>query len=408
VSEPQPELKIKDYPNFSVSSMMPIRLFKASSFNAEALRSYYHDRPGLDSLSFAEQWQSLCADLLVGTDFWQAGLEESGRFEVFETVLNCDPLQKAWARENRVSGGRKDIVLAQAEAWRPEVFFSHDFETLDSKFRSEVRRRVPSVALIFGWDGIARNDAAFFTGCDLMLSCIPHVVDFYKSQGIEGELFPYSFHEKTGNMILRGRDLYPMTFAGSIQLKSRLHFQRAEYLYQAARKLPLRLQASGSVANWQWTHRDQRRRLRHFQFRQAWMTHFLGKVNQGALFGLPMFQFLADSGITLNIHIDAARGQASNMRLFEATGAGACLLTDWQEDLSNYFEPDVEVATYRSPEELIRKARFLMEHPEERQRIAKAGQARTLRDHTFCQRAHLLADIITRHRPKTGGKPLRS
>jgi len=374
--------------------MAPIRLFKASSFNAEALRNHYLSRPGLESMSFADQWRSLTDELLVGTDFWQAGLEESGRFDVFETVLNCDPLQNAWAREHRVSCDKRGVLMAQIEAWSPTVLFSHDFEFLDAKFRRDVRRQVPSIQLIFGWDGIGRNDANFFAGCDLMMSCIPHVVEYYSSQGITAKLFPYSFNEKIGNRISRHREPYPVTFAGSIQLKSRLHFQRAEYLYRAAKELPLRLQAAGSVTRWRWSEREQRRRIRHLEFRQAWITHALGRRNQGPLFGLPMFQFLADSGITLNIHIDAARGQASNMRLFEATGVGACLLTDWQEDLGNYFEPGVEVATYRDPDDLVRVAKFLIENPEERDRIAKAGQARTLRDHTFRQRAGLLAEIL--------------
>jgi spore maturation protein CgeB len=76
---------------------------------------------------------------------------------------------------------------------------------------------------------------------------------------------------------------------------------------------------------------------------------------------------------------------------------GACLLTDWQSDLSNYFEPDVEVATYRNSRELVERARHLLNSPLEREEIARAGQRRTLRDHTFRRRAAVLEAILRDH-----------
>ena len=49
------------------------------------------------------------------------------------------------------------------------------------------------------------------------------------------------------------------------------------------------------------------------------------------------------------------------MRLFEATGAGACLITDRKVNLPAMFEPDVEVVTYSSVEECSEKVRYLLE-----------------------------------------------
>jgi spore maturation protein CgeB len=97
----------------------------------------------------------------------------------------------------------------------------------------------------------------------------------------------------------------------------------------------------------------------------------------------------------LNTHIDASAHSASNMRLYEATGVGSCLLTDWKNNLADLFEPGTEVVTYRSAAECIDKARYLLAHDEQRQRIAAAGQARTLRDHTVAQRVAQLHDLIS-------------
>lgn len=86
------------------------------------------------------------------------------------------------------------------------------------------------------------------------------------------------------------------------------------------------------------------------------------------------------------------------MRLYEATGAGAMLLTDWKENLPEMFEPGKEVATYRTPEECAEQIRYYLRHEEKRKKIAAAGQQRTLRDHTYCQRAEELVDIVKRYR----------
>jgi spore maturation protein CgeB len=112
------------------------------------------------------------------------------------------------------------------------------------------------------------------------------------------------------------------------------------------------------------------------------------------LFGLEMFQKLHDSKLTLNTHIDISSASASNMRLYEATGVGTCLLTDWKENLRDLFELEAEVVSYQSAEDCIEKVRYLLDHEDERRAIAAAGQRRTLRDHTFSQRAEQIHGLI--------------
>ncbi|MFO0210108.1 MAG: glycosyltransferase, partial [Pseudanabaena sp.] len=84
----------------------------------------------------------------------------------------------------------------------------------------------------------------------------------------------------------------------------------------------------------------------------------------------------------------------SNMRLFETTGVGSCLITDWKQNINDLFEPDREVVTYRSSSECIEKVKWLLSNPLEAEKIAKAGQHRTLKDHTFDIRSVQLDLII--------------
>jgi spore maturation protein CgeB len=106
-----------------------------------------------------------------------------------------------------------------------------------------------------------------------------------------------------------------------------------------------------------------------------------------------MYRVLQRSKITLNHHGDAPP-YASNMRLFEATGVGTMLITDWFDNLPELFEPEKEVVAFRSPEECIDKVRFYLAHDDARRRIAAAGQARCLREHTYEQRARAMLDVF--------------
>lgn len=112
------------------------------------------------------------------------------------------------------------------------------------------------------------------------------------------------------------------------------------------------------------------------------------------IYGLRMYQTIRDSQVTLNIHADSSDRYASNMRLFEVTGAGGCLLTDWKPNLGEIFQIDEEVVSFRSAGECVEKARWLLEHPVEAAAIARAGQKRTLNEHTYINRAQQLRDIL--------------
>jgi SAM-dependent methyltransferase len=85
------------------------------------------------------------------------------------------------------------------------------------------------------------------------------------------------------------------------------------------------------------------------------------------------------------------------MRLFEATGCGALLVTDYKDNLNELFEIGKEVVAYRSPEECAALIKYYLAHPDEAREIAWAGQQRTLREHTYTARMEQTAEILRRH-----------
>ncbi|MGA2094338.1 MAG: glycosyltransferase, partial [Sedimentisphaerales bacterium] len=123
----------------------------------------------------------------------------------------------------------------------------------------------------------------------------------------------------------------------------------------------------------------------------------LRQRHHGEVWGLDMFATLAHSRITVNRHLDVAENYANNMRLFEATGCGAMLVTDYKDNLNELFEIGSEVVAYRSPEEAAALITYYLQHPKEAQEIARKGQQRTLRDHTYTQRMKQTVEILNRH-----------
>jgi hypothetical protein len=74
------------------------------------------------------------------------------------------------------------------------------------------------------------------------------------------------------------------------------------------------------------------------------------------------------------------------LREFEAPMAGAFYVTEWIEELADYYEIGREIVCYRSLDELVDLCRHYLDHETERERIRRAGHARARRDHTWQRR----------------------
>ncbi len=89
----------------------------------------------------------------------------------------------------------------------------------------------------------------------------------------------------------------------------------------------------------------------------------------------------------LNVSRDsmAANGFSPATRVFEAAGAGACLITDAWEGVEQFLEPDAEVLVARDGQEVADQLSALT--PDRAREIGEAARRRVLADHTYAQRA---------------------
>lgn len=83
-----------------------------------------------------------------------------------------------------------------------------------------------------------------------------------------------------------------------------------------------------------------------------------------------------------------------NMRHFEALGSGAFLLTDNIPPEENVFEEGTHFVGYNNLDEMIEKAKYYLEHDEEREKIAKAGYAEAISKHTYMHRVQAVLQTI--------------
>ncbi len=107
--------------------------------------------------------------------------------------------------------------------------------------------------------------------------------------------------------------------------------------------------------------------------------------------------FNASAKAVLNVARDsmAAVGFSPATRVFEAAGAGACLITDAWEGIALFLEPGAEVLVARDGQEVAELMQALT--PERARAIGAAGRRRVLAEHTYAQRA-VIVDRLLRER----------
>jgi hypothetical protein len=369
-----------------------MRVLIVDTYYSDFLSTLYAQSPDLALQPYSEQWRSLMDQCFGTADFYSTNLNALGH-EATEVVLNCEPLQRQWAKQNRLSLDRGwtivrrrgvvpwprrtpppdwhyAVLMAQVKQFSPDVLYVQDMNDMSPAFLREVR---PLVKLIVGQIACPIMEAADFKDYDLILSSFPHYVDQFRRNGLTSEYFKLSFEPRVLEGLTK-EPAYDAVFVGSLSTN---HAERIQFLEQVASLTPLEVWGPGVEA----LTRESPLRQRHHG--DAWARE--------------MYRVLSQAKLALNYHLDSADVYANNMRLFEATGVGTLLITDWKVNLSEMFEPGKEVVTYRTPEECAELIEYYLDHPDERAAIAQAGQRRTLQEHTFYHRMQELSAILERH-----------
>lgn len=333
----------------------------------------YGRQEGLGDKPYKKQMRQLIDFRFGDSDFYSEGLKKAG-WRSDDLIANCSPLQKAWAHENGLDSGSLSLVFEQAKHYRPDCVYLQNLGMGTKEFLATIRSYTD---LIIGQIAYPLPERTDLSGFDIIFSSFPHFVDRFRKIGITAYYQPLAFEPRVLKSITKfaySKRPVECSFVGGI---SPMHGKSYQLLETLAAQVPMDFWGYGAET--------------------LPPDSAIRSCHHGEVWGLEMFYLLGASKITINRHIDVAENYANNMRLFEATGCGALLITDYKDNLSDLFEIGEEIVVYHSPEECIELVRYYLSHPDEAEKIAKAGQARTLRDHVYEKRMEQTAKILSRH-----------
>jgi spore maturation protein CgeB len=370
-----------------------VRIAVVDTYYQAFLDRHYETSRGLSRRPYREQLDSLMECCFGTSDAYSRHLTELGH-EAIDLVANCLPLQERWAAEHGRPGRLRrlagllprmparmtllqEVAIAQIEAHEADVVYAQDLSFFD---RSNLDRLRGQGRLVAGQIASGIPAEELIRGFDLLLTSFPQYPERFRSMGVESEYLPIAFYARVLDR-LRAQGIEPDpgadrphggVFVGG--LDPAVHRARVELLERVAREVPLDV----------WGYGGERLPA----------GSALRRAYRGNAWGIEMYRVLAKSRVVLNRHIRFAEGFANNMRLFEATGVGALLLTENAPNLTELFRPGHEVLSYDGAEDLMEKLSHHLEHDDERREIAAAGQARTLQDHTYARLMQRLAGIL--------------
>ena len=208
-----------------------MRVLVLDSYYRAFWRAHYAERRTLAQRSYNEQLEALLARRFGTSNACSHHLGELGH-EATEVIVNCLPLQAAWAAEHRVAGIRgraagikglslaaahallPRVLMAQVEEFDPDVVYVQDLAGLWPRARRWLRRRgclvVAQIASTAPPDQALRD-------CDLVITSFPHWVERLRSRGIDCDYLPLAFDERVLDALgSDGERPHALSFVGTL------------------------------------------------------------------------------------------------------------------------------------------------------------------------------------------------
>ena len=384
-----------------------------------SLDSFYLDNPNTKSLSYDDHCNLLINNTTEFAGCYTRNFRKLG-IDTKCVISNDTSLQNKWRSENSTNSVKKsDILFEQINAFKPDILWIENLSYINTAWFKRVREEIKSIKLIIAYHCAPYNKELIekLRKADFIITCTPGLKQAFENEGLKTYLIYHGFDNELLTRVERkGKVLSNnLVFSGSlitggsfhnirinlienlikenidlalyVTLEKRYKIKAKQLIYILAeilKKLKL---------NWLTD------RIPIFQYGQSPVKSYsetLLRSNQQPLYGIDMFNLFQKSKIVLNLHTGVAGDYAGNMRMFEVTGIGSCLLTDNKKNMNDLFEVGKEVMIYDSPEDCIEKVKWLLEHDQEREKIAMLGQRKTLGMHTVEIRCRSIIDIINK------------
>jgi spore maturation protein CgeB len=366
-----------------------LRFLIVNTVYPAAIDWVYQSRPGLDRSSYSEQVTCFLDALPGVAGFYARNLDRLG-YSADVVIANNDRAQRAWATEHglrfsastalhhrvlrrlRVPTVRADpahtILAAQVRGLHPDVLLNLSVDGIQPSVFSVLK---PYVGVLVGETDAALPLKEDYSSYDLLRCSLPSHLEHFRRRGQAAVPYRFGFEPQVLERVGAPTRDIGLSWVGSL---SRMHARRIVTLERIAAEHDLDVWAPSldSVS----ANSPLRRRY------------------HGPAWGYDNYTLMARSAMTVNAQIDTAAEFTDNIRLYEATGLGALLLTDLRTNLPDLFDIGQEIVAYKDANDCVRLIKHFSEHPVERAQIATAGQARTLREHTYYHRMRELVDVL--------------
>jgi spore maturation protein CgeB len=366
-----------------------VRFLIVTADYPQFLHWLYDAFPGLHKESFQTQAQVRAESHFAEGGCYSSHLRELGH-EAHDIYVNNEHMQNRWARDHAIRrsdwrfrrgivpwvSSAKDqswfpkVLKAQIKHYRPDILLNQAMDGgIGSGFWKEMK---PYVRLLVGQHAAPLWGEQDFSAYDLVLSAGTNFVDYFRQQGVRAELVRLAFNTAVLEKLGRSQPSIQASFIGNVFPS--IHDSRHRWLDSLCQALPVEV----------WTPTVD----------SLPADSAIVRCRQGSAWGMEMYKILNQSRITLNCHLNASGDYAGNLRLYEATGVGTLLVTDWKPNLHEIFLAGKEVVAYRSTEECVELISYYLGHEDKRADIARAGQQRTLRDHNYERRTQEFLDTV--------------
>ena len=378
---------------------------------------FYSRNPGIEDMSYNEQKIILERDGFAWNGVWNKPFEKLG-VHAENIYANVNSLQNAWAKENL--GNIPDIntiIEEQIKKIQPEIIFIDTVFIYDNKWIDEIKRKYSFVRIVIGYVCSPSYHISDINHYDFIFTCLESIKKELLESNIKSAFLPHAFNPELLNIVINKEAKEEICFYGGFVRGAMGHGYREDvltdiintdtkidifsemsevsvlkdvvlikskkilfsvYNFLKAVKLPKgalnKLPYYSRISNWE-------------DFKSEMFNGKLKKAIKKAKYGMSLYHTMLGYKCVLNIHGDLAKNEAANMRMFEVTGMGRLLITDWKPNLHLFFEDGKEVLSFKNSAECIEKIEWVKRNPEAAALIAKAGQQRTLKTHNFDLRA---------------------
>lgn len=133
----------------------------------------------------------------------------------------------------------------------------------------------------------------------------------------------------------------------------------------------------------------------YFEKNRSLKKIFPSRVKKSFTSTKDYYNLILRSNFCLNLHRDEI-ADVGNIRSFEVTGLGSCLISDRGKYMNEFFDTDSEIIGFNTLDDFFDKYKFALNNPKIASQIAENGKKRTLRDHTTSNRCDRFVEILSK------------